>query len=287
MFNVQCSMFAFLCMNDLKFAFGQLLKNPGFTTVAVLTLALGIGANLALFALVDEQFLRPRPVKRPEELWRILPSDASGDPKFFNFSPPYREAIYKDNRVFNELITIHGLDTRLRTSDGWEDRFGHIVSANYFNFLGVQPVIGRGFLPEDDKPGADLVAVIGYRFWQEQFLGNPAIVGKTVNLDGHVFEIIGVAPPGFIGIGSHPPDFLLARASEELFFSTPAATVIGRLRDGISPAVAANSLAPIVQAVTKSLHAVKYPPLQIPEEASNNSDFTRVALLRAGYGLAD
>ncbi len=169
-------------MNDLKFAFRQLLKNSGFTAVAVLTLALGIGANLALFTLLDEQFLRPRPVKRPEELWQILPSDASGEPKFFNFSPPYCEAIYKYNRVFKDLITIHGLDTRLRTSDGWEDRFGHIVSANYFNFVGVQPVLGRGFLPEDDKPGADLVAVMSYRFWQEQFLGNPAVVGKTVNL---------------------------------------------------------------------------------------------------------
>src|SRR6266567_5005767 len=116
-------------MNDLKFAFRQLLKNSGFTAVAVLTLALGIGANLALFTLLDEQFLRPRPVKRPEELWQILPSDASGEPKFFNFSPPYCEAICKYNRVFKDLITIHGLDTRLRTSDGWEDRFGHIVSA--------------------------------------------------------------------------------------------------------------------------------------------------------------
>src|SRR5437867_1682109 len=274
-------------MNDLKFAIRQLLKNPGFTAVAMLTLALGIGANLALFTLLDEQFLRPRPVKRPEELWQILPSDASGEPKFFNFSPPYCDAIRKHNRVFKDLITIHGLDTRQRTSDGWEDRFGHIVSANYFNFVGVQPVLGRGFLPEEDKPGADLVAVMSYRFWQEQFLGNPAIVGKTVNLDGHVFEIIGVVPPGFTGLGSHPPDFLLARAGEELFFLSPANNLIGRLREGISPAVAANSLAPIVQAITKSLHAAKHPPLQTPAEASNNSEFTRVALLRAGYGMAD
>src|SRR5947199_7724151 len=92
-------------MNDLRFACRQLLKNPGFTAVAMLTLALGIGANLALFTLLDEQFLRPRPVKRPEELWQILPSDASGEPKFFNFSPPYCDAIRKHNRVLKDLIT--------------------------------------------------------------------------------------------------------------------------------------------------------------------------------------
>ncbi len=92
-------MFVFLPMTELKFAFRQLRKHPGFTAVAVLTLALGIGANLALFTILDDQFLRPRPVFRPDELWSIVPADASGEPRFFNFSRPYYDAIRRYNRV--------------------------------------------------------------------------------------------------------------------------------------------------------------------------------------------
>ena len=131
-------------MNDLRFAFRQLLKNPGFTAVAVLTLALGTGANLALFTILDDQFLRPRPVLRPDELWSIVPADASGEPRFFNFSRPYYDAIRQYNRVFKDLITINGLSEKLRTSDGWEEIFGHMVTANYFDFVGVHPIVGVG-----------------------------------------------------------------------------------------------------------------------------------------------
>src|SRR5207249_658402 len=108
MFNVQCSMFALSAMNDLRYAFRQLLKHPGFTAVAVLTLALCIGANLALFTMLDDQFLCPRPVLRPNELWSIVPADASGEPRFFNFSRPYYDAIRQSNRVFKDLISITG-----------------------------------------------------------------------------------------------------------------------------------------------------------------------------------
>src|SRR5213083_1535989 len=105
-------------MNDLRFAFRQLLKNPGFTTVAVLTLALGIGANLALFTLLYDQFLRPRSVLRPEEIWEIRPADASGKPRFFSLPPPYCEAIHKHNRAFDGVIRTRSLTTRLRVADG-------------------------------------------------------------------------------------------------------------------------------------------------------------------------
>ena len=267
-------------MNDLKFAFRQLVKNSGFTAVAVFTLALGIGANLALFAILDDQFLRPRPVLRPDELWSIVPADASGEPRFFNFSRPYYDAIRQYNRVFKDLITINGLSEKLRSSDGWEEIFGHMVTANYFDFVGVHPIVGRGFLPEDDKPGSALVTVVSYRFWKEQLEGNPALAGKTLNLGGHVFEIVGVAPPGFIGVGSRQPDLLVTYCAEELFFGSPSLNVFGRLRDGISPAAAADSLAPITQEITRTLHPMKYSPLRTPPDASNNSDFAGVALLR-------
>ena len=274
-------------MNDLKFAIRQLLKNPAFSAVAVLTLALGIGANLALFTMLDDQFLRPRPVFRPDELWSIVPADASGEPRFFNFSRPYYDAIRRYNRVFKDLISINGLTEKLRTSDGWEEIFGHMVTANYFDFVGVHPIVGRGFVPEDDKPGSALVTVVSYRFWKEQLEGNPALAGKTLNLGGNVFEIVGVAPPGFIGMGSRQPDLLVTYCAEELFFVSLPLNVFGRLQDGISPAAAADSLAPITQETTRTLHPVKYSPLRTPPDASNNSDFAGVALLRAGYGSAD
>src|SRR2546425_55142 len=274
-------------MNDVRFAFRQLLKHPGFTAVAVLTLALGIGANLALFTILDDQFLRPRPVLRPDELWSIVPADASGEPRFFNFSRPYYDAIRQYGRVFKDLISINGLTEKLRTPDGWEEIFGHMVTANYFDFVEVHPIVGRGFVPEDDKPGSALVTVVSYRFWKERLEGNPALAGKTLNLDGNVFEIVGVAPPGFIGMGSHQPDLLVTYCAEELFFASPSLNVFGRLRDGISPAAAAGSLAPLMQETTRTLHPMKYSPLRTPPEASNNSDFTGVALLRAGYGIAD
>lgn len=119
-------------MNDLKFAFRQIRKNPGFAAVAALTLALGIGANLALFTMLYDQFLRPRPVRRPEELWALQPSDASGEPRFFNLSRPYYEAIRKYHRVFTGVVGIAPLTTRFRTSDGWEELKGSMVIRRYW-----------------------------------------------------------------------------------------------------------------------------------------------------------
>src|SRR6266545_3220495 len=274
-------------MNDLRYAFRQLVKSPGFTAVAVLTLALGIGANLALFTLLDDQFLRPRAVLRPEELWQICPSDASGAPKFFHLSRPYYDGIRKYNRVFKDLISIHGLTAKLRTSDAWEEIFGNIVSANYFSFVGVHTVVGRGLLPADERPDANPVAVISYALWQKHFGGEQAIAGKILNLDGRTFEVVGVAPPGFVGLASHLPDCWVTSSAEKLYYPSPTYTLIGRLENGISPAAAADSLAPIVQEVTRMLHPVKYNLDNAPFDANNNSEFTRVALLRAGYGCKD
>ena len=110
----------------------MLSQSPGFTCVAVLTLTLGIGLNVALFTLLDDQFLRPRPVVHPEQLWAVVPSDASGKPRFFNFSAPYYDAIRDHNQVFDDIISVFRATARHRTPDGVEELFGNIVSANYF-----------------------------------------------------------------------------------------------------------------------------------------------------------
>src|SRR5207249_5764019 len=104
-------------MNDLKFAFRQLLKNPGFTAVAVLTLALGIGANLALFAILNELLLRPKPVANPDELWAIEPADSIGQPLFPNVCRPYYEAVRQHARVFKGIIGYAGIMPKLRSKE--------------------------------------------------------------------------------------------------------------------------------------------------------------------------
>lgn len=116
---------------DLGYSVRMLLKSPGFTIVAILTLTLGIGANLALFALLDDEFLRPRQIMHPEEVWGIVPADSSGKPKFLNFSTPYYDAIRKNNRLFKEIANVDRVNAKHRTADGFEEIRGNIVSANF------------------------------------------------------------------------------------------------------------------------------------------------------------
>ncbi len=267
----------------------MLAKSPAFTALAVLTLALGIGANLALFALLNNQFLRPRPVFKPEELWAILPADLSGEPKSFNLSRPYYDAVRAQNSVFKSVVGEAGCCTRLRTSDGWEQVVGQMVSGDYFSSLGVQPRLGRGFLPEeDDKPGSHSVAVISSRLWERHFQEDPAVLGKTLILQGEngdcAVEVVGVAPPGFVGMGLVARDFWVPASMGKMLGQIPSYELFGRLKPGVNPLVAAASLAPVVQGITKALHPVEFPFGATPDDANNNSGFTRVAVLRAGYG---
>ena len=181
--------------NDVRFAFRQLLKNPGFTAVAVLTLTLGVGVNLALFGLLNELVLRPKPVANPDELWAIEPATAAGQPIGFALSRAYYEAIREHPRVFKGVIGYAGIMPKLRTKEGAESIYAELVSSDYFSFLGVTLALGRGFLPEEDaKPGTHSVAVISHAFWQTQFGGAADVIGSTVTLNDKVVEIVGVAP---------------------------------------------------------------------------------------------
>ncbi len=130
-------------MNDLRYAIRQLLKNHGFTAVAVLTLALGIGANLALFANLNELLLRPKPVANPGELWAIEPADTAGQKLGVNVCRPYYEAIRRNARVFKGVLGYAQITPKLRTKEGSEVVVAELVSGNYFTFLGVAPILGR------------------------------------------------------------------------------------------------------------------------------------------------
>ena len=229
-------------MNDVKFAFRQLLKNPGFTTVAVLTLALGIGANTAIYSLIDAILLKMLPVQRPEELVEIGRNSA------MSFSYPMFEQFRDRNQVFSGMLTVSRTPLRSPNADETETADGQYVSGNYFSLLGVRAWVGRTITAEDDKisdGGASPVAVISYGLWQRRFGGDPSAVGKQIRVGAEEksFTVIGVAPPEFFGlqVGSSP-DFWIPIATEPLLRTRSWLrevdfiwlSVLGRLKPGNS-----------------------------------------------------
>jgi predicted permease len=186
---------------DARYAARVLAKSPGFTLVVVLSLALGIGANTAIFSLVNAYFLRPMPVDDPDRLVAVyLTSPARWGRDIGNFSYPdlldYRRADYG----FSDLMGSSGLPLTMTDGEKPELIWGEIVTGNYFSGLGVHPVLGRGFLPEEDRAaGEHPVCVLNYNFWRKHFQSDPNIAGKSMRINGHPFTIVGVAPHGFLG----------------------------------------------------------------------------------------
>jgi predicted permease len=174
----------------------MLLKKPGFTLIAVITLALGIGANTAIFSLVNTALLRPLPVERPEQLVSL--NNVSLNLPVISF-PNYRD-IRDRNNVFSGMVAYRYTPLGLSVNGVNERVWGYLATGDSFDVLGVKPALGRFFTPEDDKaPGAHPVAVITYDCWQKRFAGDPKVIGKTVIINGRNFTIIGVAPQGFYG----------------------------------------------------------------------------------------
>jgi predicted permease len=200
---------------DLRYGFRMLWKTPGFTAIAILSLALGIGANTALFSVVDAMLLRKLPVKEPERL--VLMKSISGP----NFSPgsytgnnnrdaagrqfrtsfPYQsyQRLREQESPLSDIFAFGGVSLNLNADGQAEVVNGQAVSGNYYQGLGVQAVVGRTLTDEDDKPSASPVAVLSYRYWQRRFGGDPAIINKQINLNNIVFTIIGVTQQGFDG----------------------------------------------------------------------------------------
>jgi predicted permease len=189
---------------DLRYAVRTLLRSPVFTIVAVLCLALGIGANTAIFTLVDTALLRMLPVADPERLV-VLRSIGPSGPRVSSFSYPQFVYFRQHAGAVAEMFAYARIDLNLSAGNLTDSPSGLLVSDNYFSVLGVQPVIGRGFATSDEA-----VAVISYRFWQTRFHGDPAISGRAVVLNGLPFTVIGVAPTRFFGVekGNSPDIFV-------------------------------------------------------------------------------
>jgi predicted permease len=188
---------------DLRYGLRALAKNRGFALAAVLSLALGIGANTTIFTLVNAILLRPLPtVRNPSELAAVYTVDRRNPGYLYCSYPNYKD--YRDrNQVFSSLLLYSAISLNVSNHGEPQMIMGQMVSGNYFGTLGISPVIGRGFLPEEDaQPGARPVAVISYRFWQRDLAGDPRVTSRTLTLNGRQYNIVGVAPQGFEGLNT-------------------------------------------------------------------------------------
>src|SRR6185369_5835871 len=245
-------------IKDLKYGFRGLLKRKGFAAIAVLTLALGIGANTAIFTLVNAVMLKSLPVNHPEQL--VLFSDTPGEGtsthdtpmtgewKRFSY-PPY--LYFRDhNQSFQDLAAFRSGESRLSVRRAAAQgaaatrASGHLVSGNYFSLLGVSPLRGRLLTPDDDKPNAAPATVLSYAYWEKELNRDPAIVGQTFVLNGTNFTVVGIAPQEFFGVRVRkPPDFWMPLAFHpqvelrKSFLDDNQVSflmLVGRLKPGVS-----------------------------------------------------
>src|SRR2546425_3269501 len=182
-------------MNDLKFAFRQLLKNPGFSAVAVLTLALGIGVNTAIFSFVNTILLRPLPFNEPDRLVMVFTSYLANDSHKNWVAAPTLDEWRKQSTVFAGLAARGFGGFVLTGKDQPENIPGSRLSANIFRLLGIQPMLGRDFLPEEETYGKDHVVLISHELWRRRFGGDTGILGQSITLNDERYAVIGVMPP--------------------------------------------------------------------------------------------
>jgi putative ABC transport system permease protein len=185
-------------LRDIRYGVRSLLKRPGFTAIALIALALGIGANTAIFTLVNAVLVRPLPFAEPDRLVWMWGNIRNGSNRA-SVSPPDFLDYRKQTTTFEEFAAFFSIPVPLNlTGDGEPERLtASGVTGNYFQALGVKPALGRTFLLENEKPGSDQVAVLSYRLWQKRFGGDPGILNKTVTLDGKTFQVLGVMQPNF------------------------------------------------------------------------------------------
>ncbi len=270
---------------DIRYTFRQLAKSPAFTIVSVLTIALGIGANAAIFSVMNAVLLRFLPVSNPQQLVffhignQPLSTSQTGYGDL-SMSLPVFEAMRDRREVFSDVIAFAPLafdKVAVRAGAAPEEAHGELVSGNYFPALGVQPVLGRGFTAQDESNHAP-VAVLSFAYWNRRFAAAPDVLGRTLYVKGNAFTIVGVAPAGFQGTDPGQPamDFWvpLQQRPDLNPFGTPptdhtlygspewlSLVMVGRLRPGVSPEQAAAQLtAPFRNALANASPAGPHEP---------------------------
>jgi len=251
---------------DLLFSWRQLRKSPGFTLTVIVTLALGIGANTAVFTLFDQVLLRMLPVHRPQELVRFRWTGAfSGSSSSFGgdnhdfFSYPMYKDLRDQNQVFTGVLAADRTGVGISWRNQAESKDAEIVSGNYFQVLGLAPAAGRLLMPQDDAAkNANPVLVLSYDYWRTRFAASPDVVGQSVLINGHPFTVLGVAPPNFdSAIGGYRPGVFIPMSMVEIAMPWMAPrddlnnhqsiwlTIVGRLEPGATITQAEAGLAPL------------------------------------------
>ena len=249
---------------DLKYTYRTLARAPGFTAVAVLTLALGIGANTAIFSLLDQVLLRLLPVKDPQQLvlltmkGRHYGSNWGGNA----ISHPMFRDFRDHNQVFSDMFCRFPTSASLSFGQQSERVFVELVSGTYFSTLGVVPAMGRILTPEDDVvPSGHPFVVLNYNFWKTRFAGDPQVVGRTLNLNNYKMTVVGVAQAGFDGVelGFSPKIFIPIMMQPQIVVGNPEdmlktrrtrwVNTFGRLKPGISQQQAKAALQPFMHSM--------------------------------------
>jgi macrolide transport system ATP-binding/permease protein len=288
---------------DIKFALRQLGNAPGFTLTAVLTLALGIGANASIFTLVNAVLLRNLPVTDPKMLVRVGDNDdccVNGGMPDKNDYSVFAYDLYLNLRdhtpEFEQLAAVEsGSDTvtaRREIAGAMAvATHGRFISGNYFQTLGLQPFAGRLVAPSDDITGAPMVATISYQAWQRDFAGDPSVIGSTFELNAHPVTISGVTPPSFYGdrMTDSPPDFYIPMAMEPVMESSSIlhqhnlnwVYILGRIKPGVE-------LLPLQDKMSAGIRQwLTELPIYQRAEAKKDLDETHTVLTPGGPGIAN
>ncbi|HEY6333472.1 MAG TPA: ABC transporter permease [Blastocatellia bacterium] len=250
-------------VQDLRYGLRTLLRNPGFSVIAILTLALGIGANATVFGLVDSFLLRPLPVTRPDQLAVLAYRQDRGPLQDLLSIPEYQDIRAQSGAIFSDVLCLQEGQDGLTVGDQTEPMLLDFVSGNFFTALGIKPALGRFFMPgEGGGPGADPFIVLAYSCWQNRFGSDPSVIGKQVSINGHGVTVIGVAPPEFHGtqslvdVKAYLPlsmmavetwtskDFMTNRGLRNL-------TIIGRLRSDLNIARASAALTTVANNIAE------------------------------------
>jgi putative ABC transport system permease protein len=257
-------------LQDIRYALRQLRKSPAFTLTVIVTLALGIGANAAVFTLFDQVLLRMLPVERPKELVRFHWSgDFSGSASSFGgstndfFSYPMYKDLRDHNQVFESMLAADKTGVGVSWHNEAERKDAEVVSGNYFQVLGLKPAAGRLLTQQDDTAkGANPVVVLSYDYWKTRFAASSDVVGQVVLINGHSFTILGVAPQNFdSAIGGYKPGVFIPMSMVEVAMPWMAPrdnlnrhdslwlTLVARLKPGVSISQSEASLGPLWHAL--------------------------------------
>src|SRR5262245_21007052 len=299
---------------DLRYGARMLIKNRGLTTIAILSLALGIGANTAIFSLVDAVLLKSLPVKEPERLVQLKwlagksfsnfgidgperKDEATGMRINSSFPQQTFEQLRAQQGALADLFALAELEQVNANFNGQADvAGGQVVSGGYFTGLGVQPVLGRAITDQDDRSNAPAVVVLSYRYWERKFGASPAVIGKQINLNDAAFTIIGVTPREFAGVmgRGNAPDVTIPLAMEPLVRGSNTnlnqqaiwwLLLMGRLKPGATPEQAHAELEPIFQRT--ALENRRRPSNQTGADPIVPQDFPRLTISSGRRGDTD